>query len=178
MYTKLQSHLRAQLDSIREQGLYKSERIITTPQNAHVGVTGQQGCSQPLREQLSGPRRPSARDRCGEEGDRRARQRPGQRAIHLRHAGYSQAARKSELVRHSSALKTRSCSAAAGTPTADCLKSMLGPEDAVISDELNHASIIDGIRLCKAQRFRYKNNDPADLEAQAEGSGHRRRDIG
>ena len=43
---------------------------------------------------------------------------------------------------------------------------MLGPEDAVISDELNHASIIDGVRLCKAQRFRYKNNDMADLEQQ------------
>ena len=52
-------------------------------------------------------------------------------------------------------------------------ETLLGPEDAVISDELNHASIIDGIRLCKAQRFRYKNNDMADLEAKLEEAAER-----
>ena len=53
---------------------------------------------------------------------------------------------------------------------AGLFETLLGPEDAIISDELNHASIIDGVRLCKAQRFRYKNNDMADLEAEAAGS--------
>ena len=61
---------------------------------------------------------------------------------------------------------TRSSTPPASTPTAACSRRSLAAEDAVISDELNHASIIDGIRLCKAQRFRYRNNDMADLEAR------------
>ena len=56
-------------------------------------------------------------------------------------------------------------------------ETLLGEEDAIISDELNHASIIDGIRLCKAKRLRYQNNDMADLEAQAEGGRRRRRAL-
>ena len=72
----------------------------------------------------------------------------------------------------SSGPKTRSSTRRASTPTAACSRRSSGAEDAVISDELNHASIIDGIRLCKAQRLRYKNNDMADLEAKL-GGGRR-----
>jgi len=54
-------------------------------------------------------------------------------------------------------------------------ETLLGPEDAIISDELNHASIIDGVRLCKAKRFRYKNNDLADLEAKLREPGNKAR---
>ena len=58
-------------------------------------------------------------------------------------------------------------------PTAACLKRCSRPEDAIISDELNHASIIDGVRLSKAARFRYQNNDMADLEAKLQEAGER-----
>ena len=67
---------------------------------------------------------------------------------------------------NSSAWKTRSSIPRAGMPTAACSRRSWAPRTPIISDELNHASIIDGIRLCKAKRLRYKNNDMADLEAK------------
>ena len=76
----------------------------------------------------------------------------------------------------SSVPRIRSCTAPASTRTAASSRRCFGPEDAVISDELNHASIIDGVRLCKATRFRYLNRDMADLEAklrESQGARHR-----
>jgi glycine C-acetyltransferase len=71
-----------------------------------------------------------------------------------------------ERLARSSARTTRSSSRPVSTPMAGLFEPLLGPEDAVISDALNHASIIDGIRLCKARRYRYANADMDDLEAQ------------
>ena len=84
--------------------------------------------------------------------------RPGQRALHLRHAVNPQTTRSNGSA-SSSGPRTRFCMAPVSTPTAACSKRCSMQEDAVISDELNHASIIDGIRLSKAARFRYKNGD-------------------
>ena len=96
---------------------------------------------------------------------RRLGLRDGLGAVHLRHARH-RTRRSSDGSPRSSAPTTRSCTARASTPTADCSRRCSGAEDAVISDELNHARIIDGIRLCKARRLRYRNRDMADLEAQ------------
>ena len=89
--------------------------------------------------------------------------RHGVGALHLRHAGHrtrNSKRRSAEFLGTEDTILYGSCFDANG----GLFETLLGEEDAVISDELNHASIIDGIRLCKAQRFRYKNNDMADLK--------------
>ena len=109
------------------------------------------------------------------DGARRLGLRPGVGALHLRHAGDPQASGDGaqRIPRHGGHDPLRSCFDANG----GLFETLLGEEDAIITDELNHASIIDGVRLCKAKRFRYKNNDMADLEAKlqeaeaARGSG-------
>jgi glycine C-acetyltransferase len=164
MYSKLQSHLRAQLDSIREQGLYKSERIITTPQNAHVGVTGRKDvlnlCANNYLGLADHPRVVAAAKKIIDErgyGLASVRFICGTQDIH------KQLEKElSNFLGTEDTILYSSCFDANG----GLFETILGAEDAVISDELNHASIIDGIRLCKAQRFRYKNNNPEDLETQ------------
>ena len=162
MYTKLQSHLRAQLDSIREQGLYKSERVITSPQNARVGVTGRKDvlnlCANNYLGLADHPRVIAAAKKVIDErgyGLASVRFICGTQDIH------KQLEKElSKFLGTEDTILYGSCFDANG----GLFETILGPEDAVISDELNHASIIDGIRLCKAQRFRYKNNNPQDLE--------------
>jgi glycine C-acetyltransferase len=174
MYTKLQSHLRGQLDSIREQGLFKAERIITTPQAAHVGVTGRSDvlnlCANNYLGLADHPRVvAAARQVLDDRGYGLASVRfiCGTQDIH------KQLEKElSKFLGTEDTILYSSCFDANG----GLFETILSAEDAVISDELNHASIIDGIRLCKAQRFRYKNNDPADLEAklkEAAGARHR-----
>ena len=165
MYGAIQQHLAGQLDEIRAAGLFKRERVITTPQRAHVGVTG----------------RPDVLNMCANNYLGLADHPEVIAAAHeaLDHWGYGLASVRficgtQELAQgsssgrspSSSARRTRSSTPPASTPTAGCSRRCSAPEDAVISDELNHASIIDGVRLCKAQRLRYKNNDMADLEAK------------
>ena len=125
---------------------------------------------QSLRQQLSRACRRCAPHRSGAGSAVEPRLRHGLGALHLRHLGSPQA-RWSSGWRHSSAPRTRSCIPPASTPMAGCSRRCSGAEDAVISDALNHASIIDGVRLCKAKRLRYANNDMADLEAQLERRG-------
>ena len=174
MYTKLQSHLRAQLDSIREQGLYKSERIITSPQNAHVGVIGKKDvlnlCANNYLGLADHPRViAAAKKAINERGYGLASVRfiCGTQDIHKQlEQSLSKFLGTEDTILYSS------CFDANG----GLFETILGPEDAVISDELNHASIIDGIRLCKAQKFRYLNNDRVDLEAKLKetaGARHR-----
>ena len=125
-----------------------------------------------LRQQLPRPGRPP----------RGGRRRPGRRwtagATAWRRSASSAAPRRCTRswrrgCRTSSARRTRSCTARASTPTAACSRRCSATDDAVISDELNHASIIDGIRLCKARRLRYANRDMADLEARLKESRRR-----
>ena len=135
------------------------------PQSAHVPPADGRRRAELLRQQLPRPRRPPARRRRRQGGAGRVGLRDGQRPVHLRHADPARRARGAAVAR-SSAPRRRSCSPPASTPTAACSRCCSTTEDAVISDELNHASIIDGIRLCKAKRLRYRNRDMADLEAQ------------
>ena len=174
MYATLQQHLRDQLEQIREQGLYKAERVITSPQSSHVGVAnGRQVINLCANNYLGLADHPrivaAAKASLGDRGYGLASVRfiCGTQDIH------KQLERAiSDLLGTDDTILYGSCFDANG----GLFETILGPEDAVISDELNHASIIDGIRLCKAKRFRYKNRDTADLEQQlkdAAGCRHR-----
>jgi glycine C-acetyltransferase len=162
-YDRLQEHLSTQLAQIREAGLFKSERVLTSPQRAHVATMD----------------RPDVLNLCANHYLGLANHPEVIRAAEgaLAEYGYGMAsvrficgtqelhkeleAELSDFLGTDDTILYSSCWDANG----GLFETILGPEDAVISDELNHASIIDGIRLCKAARHRYKNNDMADLEA-------------
>src|SRR6187549_2353099 len=162
MVTSFREHLSAQLEAIRAQGLYKAERAITTSQNAHIGVErGREVLNLCANNYLGLAQHPEVRraahaalDRWG-YGLASVRFICGTQSVHK-----ELEARLSEFLGTDDTILYSSCFDANG----GLFETLLGPEDAVISDELNHASIIDGIRLCKAQRHRYKNCDMADLE--------------
>jgi glycine C-acetyltransferase len=174
MYDRLQSHLRTQLDDIRAKGLFKNERVITSPQSSHVGVTGRADvinlCANTYLGLSDDSRVVTAAKKALDErgfGLSSVRFICGTQDIHKQlEKALSSFLGTADTILYSS------CFDANG----GLFETLLGPEDAVISDELNHASIIDGIRLCKATRFRYRNRDMADLEEQlkaAGGSRHR-----
>ena len=169
MYSAIKDQLQHELDEIRTAGLFKTERHIDSPQASHItaGQIGESGADGPelLRQQLPGPGRPPGHHRRRQGRHGRARLRHGQRALHLRHPGPAPGTgsqRVSKFLGTEDTILFSSCFDANG----GVFESLFGPEDAIISDALNHASIIDGIRLCKAQRFRYANQDMADLEAK------------
>jgi glycine C-acetyltransferase len=156
------NHLQGQIDSIREQGLYKKERVITSPQSANITVAGGQhvlnfcannylglGDSKELIEAAkkgfdqSGFGMASVRFICGTQDVHKELE-----------------ARLTKFLGTEDTILFSSCWDANG----GVFEVVLGEEDAVISDALNHASIIDGVRLCKAKRFRYANNDLKELE--------------
>ena len=158
--------IRAELDAIREAGTWREERIITTPQRSRIDTTQKDGvvnmCANNYlglsnNAQLIAAAKESY-DRWG-FGLSSVRFICGTQQIHkeLEH-------RIAAFAGTDDAILYSSCFDANG----GLFETLLGAEDAVISDELNHASIIDGVRLCKAKRYRYKNNDMADLRAQLE----------
>ncbi len=160
------------LDEIRSQGLYKTERIITTPQDARISVAdGKRVLNMCANNYLGLANHPAliaaAKEALDAHGFGMASVRfiCGTQDIHKK----LEAALSNFLGTEDTILYPSAFDANGGL-----FETLLGPEDAIISDELNHASIIDGIRLCKAQRARYKHNDMADLEAKLrEASGAR-----
>jgi glycine C-acetyltransferase len=164
MNDEFKAHLSSQLADIRAAGLYKSERVIATPQGTHVRVSdGQPVLNLCANNYLGLAQHPEVRaaahaglDQWG-YGLASVRFICGTQSIHKQLE-----AKLSEFLGTDDAILYGSCFDANG----GLFETLLGPEDTVISDELNHASIIDGIRLCKAQRHRYKNNDLADLETK------------
>ena len=164
MYGSFQEQVAKTLAEIRSAGLFKPERVITTAQSAHIGVTsGAEVINLCANNYLGLASHPSviaaahaALDRWG-YGMASVRFICGTQEIHK-----ELERRISEYLGAEDTILYSSCFDANG----GLFETLLGAEDAVISDELNHASIIDGIRLCKAQRFRYKNNDMAGLEAR------------
>jgi glycine C-acetyltransferase len=160
----VQSILNAQLGEIRAGGLYKEERVIVTPQRAAISVLGGQEvinfCANNYLGLSNNQRLISAASRTLEQrgfGMSSVRFICGTLDIHMElEAGLSEFLGTDDTILYSS------CFDANG----GLFETLLGPDDAVISDSLNHASIIDGIRLCKARRFRYSNSDMADLEAK------------
>jgi glycine C-acetyltransferase len=164
------------LEEIRSQGLFKSERVIVTPQQARVGVSGGGEvlnlCANNYLGLADDPRvvaaAKQALDRWG-YGMASVRFICGTQEIHK-----DLERRLSGFLGTEDSILYSSCFDANG----GLFETLLGKDDAVISDELNHASIIDGIRLCAAQRYRYHNRDMAHLEEQLrEASGARRRLI-
>ncbi len=164
MYGKFQQHLATTLGDIREAGLFKSERVIESPQEAHIKVTGDRSvlnmCANNYLGLSDHPAIVEAAKKGLEEwgfGLSSVRFICGTQAIH------KQLEEKiSAFLGTEDTILYTSCFDANG----GLFETVLGEADAVISDELNHASVIDGIRLSKAQRFRYKNGDMGDLEAQ------------
>lgn len=164
MYGSFRDHLRQQLDDIRSAGLYKSERVIATPQDAHIRTTAQRKvlnlCANNYLGLADHPDVIASAKRSLDEwgfGMASVRFICGTQQPHK-----ELEAKLSEFLGTEDTILYSSCFDANG----GLFETLLGPEDAIISDELNHASIIDGVRLCKTTRFRYKNNDMSDLEAK------------
>jgi glycine C-acetyltransferase len=164
MNTTFKDHLTSQLDAIRAAGTYKRERVLSTPQGTLVRANGGAAVLNMCANNYLGlAQHPKVRQAAHEA---------------LEHWGYGLAsvrficgtqgvhkeleASLSDFLGTEDTILYGSCFDANG----GLFETILGPEDAIISDELNHASIIDGVRLCKAKRYRYKNCDMADLEAQ------------
>jgi glycine C-acetyltransferase len=164
MYGKIKDHLAKELEQIRESGLYKDERILIGRQGAKVELAdGRQVINLCANNYLglAGTQELVEASKAGLEqwgyGLSSVRFICGTQQLH------KQLEQKvSRFLGTDDTILYSSCFDA----NAGLFETLLGPEDAVISDELNHASIIDGIRLCKASRFRYKNNDMTDLETQ------------
>ncbi len=176
MFGAMRENLRSELDEIRAAGLYKAERVISTPQNAAVRVGSDTDvlnfCANNYLGLADHPALVTAAkdalDRWG-FGMASVRFICGTQEPHK-----ELEAKLSEWVSTEDTILYSSCFDA----NAGLFETILGKDDAVISDELNHASVIDGIRLCKAQRLRYKNRDMADLERQLkEAAGARYRLI-
>ncbi|MEU5432767.1 glycine C-acetyltransferase [Streptomyces sp. NPDC020719] len=175
MYASVRDDLKNTLDEIREAGLFKPERVISTPQSASVGVpTGEvlNFCANNYLGLADHPEviaaAKEALDRWG-YGMASVRFICGTQDVHK-----ELEARLSAFLGQEDTILYSSCFDANG----GVFETLLGAEDAVISDALNHASIIDGIRLSKAARYRYANRDMAELEAKLkEAAGARRRLI-
>jgi len=170
--TRFLDHVASQLSAIRAAGTEKPERIISSPQRAHIAAMGRADvlnlCANNYLGLADHPAviaaahaaldqfgfgMASVRFICGTQQPHKALEE-----------------RLSKFLGTEETILYSSCFDANG----GLFETLLGSEDAIISDELNHASIIDGIRLCKAQRFRYKNNDLADLEAKLNEAGSAR----
>ncbi len=164
MYDRMRQYLQQQIAQLHEQGLYKAERVLTTPQGAHVDVPTQAGvlnlCANNYLGLAQHPRIVAAAQRGLAEW--------GYGLASVRFICGTQRIHKDLERRLSDFLGTEDTILYSSCFDANCglFETLLGEEDAVFSDELNHASIIDGIRLCKAQRYRYRNNDMADLAAK------------
>jgi glycine C-acetyltransferase len=174
MYGKMQSYLQAKLTEIQQAGLYKNERVITGPQQAHVGVKG----GQPVLNLCANNYLGLANHPDVVRAAQQAMEQWGYGMASVRFICGTQQVHKQLEEKISAFLGTEdtilysSCFDANG----GLFETLLDAEDAIISDELNHASIIDGVRLCKTTRYRYRNGDMVDLEAklkEAAGARHR-----
>jgi glycine C-acetyltransferase len=169
MNTRITEFAQAEIEAIREAGLYKDERIILSPQNSHIAVRTSADvinlCANNYLGLADHPEVKAAAKAAIDKwgfGMASVRFICGTQEIHK-----ELEARISAFLGTEDTILYPSCFDANG----GLFEVLLGPEDAIISDSLNHASIIDGVRLCKARRFRYANNDMADLDAKLEEAG-------
>jgi glycine C-acetyltransferase len=175
MFSSVAPQIADELGQIREQGLFKNERVITSPQRASIMVAGGEQvlnlCANNYLGLADDPRVvDAAKDALNRWGFGMASVRfiCGTQEVH------KQLERRiSEFLGTGDTILYSSCFDANG----GLFETVLGKQDAVISDELNHASIIDGVRLCRARRLRYKNRDMADLEAQLKVAAEARRRL-
>ncbi len=164
MLAEFEKQLCQTLEEIKSQGLFKTERVITSPQDAHIAISGGKRVLNMCANNYLGLADHPALIAAAKEaldthgfGMASVRFICGTQDIHK-----ELEAALAKFLGTEETILYPSCFDANG----GLFETLLSEKDAVISDELNHASIIDGIRLCKAQRFRYKHNDMADLEAQ------------
>ncbi len=163
MYTYFKQHLETTINDIREAGLYKSERVIDSPQDARIDVGGNSVLNMCANNYLGLSDHPAIVEAARKSLDEWGYGLSSVRFICGTQAIHKELERKiSEFLGTEDTILYTSCFDANG----GLFETLLGEEDAVISDELNHASIIDGVRLSKCQRFRYKNSDMADLESK------------
>ncbi len=162
MYGATKEYINAVLAEIRESGLYKEERVLTSPQNATISVTdGRSVINLCANNYLGLANHPDVVNAARQSLDRW-----GYGLSSVRFICGTQSIHKeleqniASFLGFDDAILYTSCFDANG----GLFETLLGPDDAVISDALNHASIIDGVRLCKARRYVYKNSDMADLE--------------
>jgi glycine C-acetyltransferase len=164
MFGSMRAYLIDQLQQIRDAGLLKGERIITSPQRARVGVIEHEPvlnlCANNYLGLADNPEVIAAAHQALDDwgyGLASVRFICGTQQIHKQlEERISRFLETEETILYSSCFDANT----------GLFETLLGPEDAILSDELNHASIIDGVRLCKARRLRYRNNDMADLEAK------------
>ncbi|WP_254070862.1 aminotransferase class I/II-fold pyridoxal phosphate-dependent enzyme, partial [Pedobacter sp. L105] len=175
MYKTLQPVLQQELEQIEKDGLYKRERVIVTPQGADIKVsTGQEVvnfCANNYLGLSSDPRVTAAAKKAIDQY--------GYGMSSVRFICGTQDVHKELEKKLSDFLGTEDTIlyAAAFDANGGVFEPLFNDQDAIISDELNHASIIDGVRLCKAKRFRYKHSDMADLEEQLKASSDCRHRI-
>jgi glycine C-acetyltransferase len=174
MYGKIQQHLQNELNTIQENGLFKKERIITSPQGAEITIsTGETVLNFCANNYLGLSSHPevvqAAKDALDSHGFGMSSVRfiCGTQDIHKK---------LEQKIANFYGTEDTILYAAAFDANGGVFEPLLGEEDCIISDSLNHASIIDGVRLCKAARYRYENNNMEDLEQQlikATEAGHR-----
>ena len=173
MYGKIQAHLQNELNTIQENGLYKKERIITSPQGAEIVVNGETVLNFCANNYLGLSSHPevvqAAKDALDSHGF-------GMSSVRFI-CGTQDIHKQLEVaIADFYGTEDTILYAAAFDANGGVFEPLLGEEDCIISDSLNHASIIDGVRLCKSARYRYENSNMQDLEAQlikATDAGHR-----
>jgi glycine C-acetyltransferase len=163
MYGNFKNHLQTELKNIEESGLFKRERIITSEQGAVVKVNGKDVIIFCANNYLGLSSHPKVVEAAHKTLDRYGYGMSSVRFICGTQTIHKELEEKiAKFLGQEDTILYAACFDANG----GVFEPLLGEEDAIISDELNHASIIDGVRLCKAQRYRYKNCDMADLEEQ------------
>jgi glycine C-acetyltransferase len=164
MYGKIKEHLREELNAIKEAGLFKEERIITTPQDAVIKIsTGEEVINFCANNYLGLSSHPEVIKAAKETLDSHGFGMSSVRFICGTQDIHKELERK---IAHFYGTEDTILYAAAFDANGGVFEPLLTAEDAIISDSLNHASIIDGVRLCKAKRYRYANSDMGDLEKQ------------
>src|SRR5205809_1690708 len=169
MFDSMKLHLQAEMQKIRDAGLWKDERVLASPQGPEVTLADGRKvlvlCANNYLGLSSDPRVIAAAQRAIDErgyGLSSVRFICGTQDLH------KILERKiSEFLKTDDSILYAACFDANG----GLFEPLLGEEDAIVSDELNHASIIDGVRLSKAKRYRYRNGDMSDLEAQLQAAG-------
>lgn len=163
MYSSFKQHLEGVIEEIRDAGLYKNERVIESPQDARISVGGREVLNMCANNYLG-----LSDDKLVIDAARKSLDEWGYGLSSVRFICGTQSIHKelerkiSDFLGTEDTILYTSCFDANG----GLFETLLTDEDAIISDELNHASIIDGVRLSKASRYRYRNNDMADLEAK------------
>ena len=171
MYGKFQEHLQSELKELKEAGLYKSERLIEGPQKAAIEVAGKEVLNFCANNYLGLSNHPRLIQAAKDMMDRR-----GYGMSSVRFICGTQDIHKQLEAAISKFFKTEDTIlyAACFDANGGVFEPLLTADDAIISDALNHASIIDGVRLCKAKRYRYANADMADLEEQLKAAQEQR----